>query len=427
MSRAILVILLALTGCTRGALPATLVADDSEAVFDTVVDAPLSRRVFSFANVGDAKTTPLTVTLTGDRDSFAVDWDGCSGKILKPSDACQVEVTLASAVGGEFEGEVHVAGASPAAASVRLHGKVMPASLSLEPLTSDHADVLQGATVMLGYVVHNLGGAPTGPLQIVGKSLPFDAIGGGCDGDALAGGASCTITLKRSVPSTTPSGTASGTLEVLAAPGGDVERTPSLSILPNGMLAVENKDWGTIPTLQIQDQTVLVVNQGTDTTGPITIKIQLSQTSPNFTIHEDHCTGVSLVSGASCTVVVSAELFAAGPVTGALTASASSVKPGSGMLTATGVRAHWELLVNFTGNGSGTLTYGASQPWHSSQGSIGYLFPNGSPSGVLTALADSGSTFGGWGGNTPCTGTGTCAAFVGADNTDLTLTVPFTK
>src|SRR3954471_14718733 len=108
MTRATLLIAITLAGCTRGALPATLVADDGEAVFDTVVDAPLSRRVFSFANLGDAKTTPLAVTLTGDRDGFAVDWDGCSGKILKPSEQCQVEVMLRSFIEGAFEGELHV-------------------------------------------------------------------------------------------------------------------------------------------------------------------------------------------------------------------------------------------------------------------------------------------------------------------------------
>src|SRR6476661_4453100 len=108
MNRAALLIAITLAGCTRGALPATLVADDSEAVFDTVEDAPLSRRVFSFANLGDAQTTPLAVTLTGDRDAFVVDGDGCSGKILKPSEQCQVEVTLKSFSDGAFEGELHV-------------------------------------------------------------------------------------------------------------------------------------------------------------------------------------------------------------------------------------------------------------------------------------------------------------------------------
>jgi hypothetical protein len=424
MSRAILLLLVTLAGCTRGALPATLVADDSEAVFDTVVDAPLSRRVFSFANLGDAKTTALTVTLTGDRDSFAVDWDGCSGKVLKPSEACQVEVTLQSGVGGEFEGEVHVAGASPAAAAVRLHGKVTPASLSFEPLTSDHADVPQGGSVMLGFVAHNFGGAPTGRLQVSAKSLPFN-FGGDCDGVALAGGDSCTITLARTVSSTTPAGSASGTIEVLALPGGDIVRTPSLTILPNGMLSVESKDWGTIPTLQEKDQTVVVTNLGTETTGPLAIAIQAS--SAPFYIKEDHCTGVTLAANATCNVVVYAELFASGKQTAALAASASNVNPGSGLLTATGVRAHWTLAVSFSGNGTGTLTYGGSQPWPSSKGTIVFAFPNGSPSGSLSVVADSGSTFSGWGGNTPCSGTGACASFVGADNSDLLLTVPLTR
>jgi hypothetical protein len=426
-SRVHLLLLVTLAGCTRGALPATLVADDSEAVFDTVVDAPLSRRVFSFANLGDAATSPLTVTLTGDRDSFVVDWDGCSGKILKPSDACQIEVTLASGVGGEFEGEVHVAGASPAAASVRLHGKVTPATLSFEPLTSDHADVPQGSAVTLGFVAHNFGGAPTGPLHITAKSLPFDGVGGNCEGVALAGGDSCTITLARATSLTTPSGSASGTLEAAAEPGGDIVRMPSLTILPNGVLTVAKTDWGAIPTFQMKEQPVVVTNNGTDTTGPLTIGIPMSQNSPYFNIHADHCSGVSLVGGASCTVVVGAELYSAGKVTAALTASASSVKPGSGLLTATGVRAHWSIWVSFTGNGVGSLYYGASVPQRSTNGSIGFSFPNGSPSSSLTVTADPGSTFAGWGGNTPCTGTGPCAPFVGGDNTDLMLTVPLTR
>lgn len=116
-----------LAACTRSAdLPSALVANDSEAVFDTVVDAPLSRRTFTFTNVGPSQTRPLQVELHGDRDLFAVDWEACSGVTLEQDGRCDVVVRLDGNAAGAFDGELRVFADATLSASVLLHGKVAP-------------------------------------------------------------------------------------------------------------------------------------------------------------------------------------------------------------------------------------------------------------------------------------------------------------
>lgn len=109
-----------------------------------------------------------------------------------------------------------------------------------------------------------------------------------------------------------------------------------------------------------------------------------------------------------------------------LVLSAPNLKTGAGMLSASGVRAHWMLWINVAGNGTGTLTYGGS-PIQVTAGGIGYDIKNGQPSQALPATAADGSTFAGWSGTSPCGGTGSCAGFVGADNSDVMVVATFSK
>ncbi|HEX8951203.1 MAG TPA: hypothetical protein VF945_05130, partial [Polyangia bacterium] len=254
--------------------------------------------------------------------------------------------------------------------------------------------------------------------------LPFDILGGDCDGATLAGGASCTVKLARVVPSDAAVGTSAGTLEVAASPGGDLAAAPTLVVHATGVLSVSSNDFGNVPTLTLTSATMTVKNPGPVASGALTIHLASSETYPPFRIASDGCSGKSLAAGSACIVEVRVELGDVMEHTAMLIASALSLNSGSGLVSARGVRAHWALFMSAGGPGSGKLTYGGT-PVTLSSGAGGFLIHNGQPSQAVVAVPDSGSTFTGWSGTAPCSGTGTCAPFIGADNSDVTLQATF--
>jgi hypothetical protein len=426
MKRTALLIAITLAGCTRGALPATLVAGETEAVFDTVAGVTLTRRTFDFTNVGDAATDMLRVELSGDVGHFDVDWDGCSGIALAAHSSCQVVARLVAVSEGVYDGELHVFAKAPVSASVLLHGKVMPAILSLTAATAPTLDVVQGQTFTLGFVVSNEGGVATGPLHITGPGAPFNGRSANCDGVSLAGGKSCMITLTSTVALDAPLGGASSSLDVAAMPGGEVGATPGIFVHAGGVLVVENRDWGAIPTVQSIQKTIKVANPGPQTTDPLTTSISTSEINTSFLIVSDGCGGKSLGPGTSCDVTVAANLVDDKLHSAALHVKAPNVREGIGMLTATGVRAHWTVALSFAGTGNGRISW----PGGGSVGSPGmttFVIGNGTKSPPFTVVPDPPATFSGWSGTTPCSGTGVCAPFVGPDNGDVKLIATLTQ
>ena len=418
-------LLVAVAGCTRAAsLPAMLVASDVDAVFDTVDDAALARRSLTFTNIGTATTPPLSVELHGDVTAFAVDWDSCSGATLKEDGHCDVVVRLDGNAAGVFDGELRVFAMAPLAASVPLHGKVTPARLTLTPPASTTVDATPGQTVSLSYTVHNAGGATSGPLSATSNSSPFWVVGGDCGGVTLAGGADCTLKLIDGVAVDAAVGTSSGTLVMSAAPGGDVDATATLVVHQGPVLSVGNVDFGDVPTLTAPMATVTVTNPGSIESGALAASIVDSEAASRFFVQNDGCAGKSLAQGQSCMVTVGVALTDTRMHMALLDVAGANVS-GYGTLTAHGLRAHWTITLSFAGSGSGGVTNQAAT-YPSGPASDVVMIPNGQASQPFTAMADSGSTFAGWGGTAPCTGTGECAAFTGADNSDLTLTATFT-
>ena len=418
----------ALAGCTRSAdLPASLVANDSEAVFDTVDGAPSSRRVFGFTNVGEETTPPLSVELRGDVDRYQIETDGCSGATLKQDGHCEIGVLLVGAVEGAADGELRVFAAEPLAASVLLHGKVTPTALVLAPVADSSVAVDQGNSATLDFTVGNRGGAASGPLHVTGDALPFDRVAGDCEGTMLAGGASCTITLSRNVGFDAALGAAAGTLRVTATPGGELTATATLFVNAGGVLIADSADWGTLPTLKTMQASLRVTNPGSRPSGPITIAVVSVDSYTPFKLVDSDCAGKSLAAGETCAATVSVTLYEADVYNANLKVSAPNVPSINGALQALGMRAHWALNVKIAGNGSGTIAFG-TLPLMIFPGGTTLSTPNGQAlASPFTATADAGSTFTGWSGSAPCSGTGACGPFTGADNADLTLQANFTK
>lgn len=414
--------LLVVCGCTRPVhLPTTLVADDLQAVFDTVDHAPSSERVLTFTNEGDEDSAPLAVALSGDVHAFHVIADQCSGTRLRPKLSCSIDLHLASDDPGAFAGELHVSSGF-VAAEVLLSGKVTPAQLELAPVKTTELNVVQGESAELRFTVSNRGGATSGVLEINLHTFPFDRVLGDCAGKVLVGGASCNLVLTRTVALDAPLGVSSGALDVAAAPGGDPSTTVSIVVHNGAVLVVDDAPFGTVPTLGGTQRVVGVINPGPITVGPLSITIGPAMYPP-FHLASDSCTGTQLAAGKRCQVTVIADPTATGPNMATLTASAPNVRSGHGSLTANAFRAHYAVLLTFAGNGSGKVRWSGTE----FASTVGFDLRNHEQSTPFIAVPDSGSTFAGWSGTAPCSGTGTCSSFVGADNSDLTLTATFTR
>ncbi|MGZ3425950.1 MAG: hypothetical protein ACXVCV_04830 [Polyangia bacterium] len=395
-SKHLVLALFALCGCTHSTL---LVADDEHAVFDTVEAAPFSERVFSFTNDGSDTTSPLAVQLSGDVHAFHIVDDGCSGVALKSGAHCSVTVHLASDDAGAFSGELRVT-STTANAAILLDGKVTPAQLVVTAQPSGAIEAVQGQMVTGSLTVGNRGGATTGALQIGAQALGFFDVGDDCTGKALAGGDSCKVTLSRAVPSDAALGSFAGALDVSAVPGGAVSTPVSLVVHVGGKLVVEDFDWGVVPTLGMVQRDIQISNPGPVASGPVTAMISASDPTEPFHILSQKCGELKV--GASCFVTVVANLTDAASHTATLAVSANFVGPGSGKIRV------------------GGIDYGNAPP-----GTV-LAFPNKQGTSAITALPASGSTFAGWSGTAPCSGTGVCT-IVGPDNSDLTLTATFTQ
>ena len=267
----------------------------------------------------------------------------------------------------------------------------------------------------------------TGPLRISESATPFNGRSANCDGVALLGGQSCTITLARDVPLDASLGTASGTIEVAATPGGVVEESPSMVVHAGGVLDGLEPGLGRDSDAgqrRAQDQR----HQSGPDQRPIRSPPPSStaRRTRRSEIVSDGCAGKPLAVGATCQVTVMAYVSDSNQHSAALAVSASNVHAGNGMLTVTGKRAHWTMALSFAGSGSGRLDFSGSSLQGPTLETL--FFSNGKTSPPLTPVANPGSTFTGWTGTAPCAGTtGVCAGFVGPDNGDLTLVANFSN
>jgi uncharacterized repeat protein (TIGR02543 family) len=420
MSKLSWMLALVLAGC-GGSQPAALSVDDAEAVFNTVENAPFSERTFTFTNVGDANTAQLAAQLTGDLSAFSVASTTCDRTVLAGGERCNVTVRLASNEPGSFAGEVRVVGGF-AAASALLSGRVVPASLELLAVGPTTAVAVQGKKADVEFTLTNVGGAPSGAVHVASSSLPFD-LGGDCQGATLAGGASCHISLTKSVDKSAPVGPVTGSIDVIAVPGGEQQASAQLDVLPALALSVSDATWSGVPTLVPATQIVTVSSPPeAQLTTPLSVKIDNGSDGVTFDLAADECSGRILAPGGSCNLTVRAVLTAVAPTPRTLTVSATNINPGHGTLNATGVRAHWSLTIMAAGTGSGRIYDGAQLVTPGGK----YLVRNGTTlTSLFTASADANSSFIGWAG--PCNGTGSCTNITATDNQDLVLYASFNK
>lgn len=420
----------ALAGCTREVTqPPTLVADETNAVFDTVTGRPGSTRELTFTNAGGDVTPALTTELLGDIDAFHVVADGCEGLHLVAGKSCSVTVQLQQPDAGSYQGELHVFGGPLGGSSVLLAGKVAPAKLTLSAGSADAGDVLQGAgpSPPLTFTVENVGGATSGALQIA-VTAPF-IVDDACTGKTLAGGEKCTLHARHpGAALDAPVGAVTGTLDVVGDPGGALSSPLTATVRSTGTLTATSIELGTFALRVNYYRDLTITNPNSIESGPLSLALQPDATNPTstypqFFIEGDSCSGRSLAAGASCTVSVLTHATAAAGTYGATVAvTAPRLHGVAARVHGAAASMSYELQLHFAGTGKGSVDLTADHDAQSWSQDVSFPLANGEQASVHARPAP-GSVFTGWSGWCPAT-SGDCT-FTGPNDGTAAITATF--
>lgn len=273
------------------------------------------------------------------------------------------------------------------------------AQLSLSP-PGDIAlgDVIMGQTsAQTALTVSNDGDGDSGPLAIGfdGDTGGFAISDLGCAGRALAAHHTCTFSL-----ALTPSalGAAAATLHVTATPGGTLQKKLSGNAITQGQVDIMDASYD-FQALGVdvapRRQSFTIRNLGQSAIGA---PVPSTSGDPSYTIDATTCDR-ALLQGDTCTVTVAFDPATVGQKAGALTVTSTPGGQDVATLAGTGT-AH----VKITRAGAGGGLVSSTQTGIDCGSTCEADFS--STPVTLTAQADRGSTFTGWG--IDCTATGTC-------------------
>jgi hypothetical protein len=217
------------TATPGGSVVAALSATGVAAPFIQVVPGTLSfaptivggssQAPLMIVNSGGVPVGPFTVQLGGaNPGDFGVVGNGCN-VVLAPNTNCIIQMITTPTTGGQRTATVLIAG-PPGLTSMATLTVIVPlAQLTIFPSGYDFGTVSFGSTgVSTPFTVQNVGGSPSGPVNVISTSTAFDTINNTC-GPSLAVGQECFFNA-RFTPSS--SGLTTGGIHAQAFPGGDV-------------------------------------------------------------------------------------------------------------------------------------------------------------------------------------------------------------
>lgn len=290
---------------------------------DREVGSAEVRASFTVRNTGGASVGPLAVALIGAGD-YRVITDGCTGVTLAGGASCVTDVGFSALAVGASTASLEVRSPDGAAtASLRGTGWTA-ARLEIEPASWLFDPLAVGTTsAAVSFSVRNTGSIGTGTPSIVlagAGASQFAIAANGCVG-ALAGGASCTVSV-RFAP--TSAGTVDATLQASAAPGGAATAALTGNGFVPGALSLSPTayDFGDREVGSAEVRASFTArNTGGTSIGPLSTSLTGAS---DLRVTSDACAGATLSAGATCVVEVGFAAAAAGPRTGTLTASFSA-------------------------------------------------------------------------------------------------------
>ncbi|MFO0676756.1 MAG: choice-of-anchor D domain-containing protein [Polyangiaceae bacterium] len=369
--------------------------------------------VVTITNTTLTMTGPLSVRTTGEATALELLGDTCSGVSLVPgSGACALSFRWTPTPLSRLDAVAIVTDSKGSDARVNLvgFGGTMP-SLLAEP------DQILGGTISAGQsvakqviTISNPGSVATGNLTttLTGTSASsFGVTTNTCDGMPLAPNGTCTIRLAYSPYANTY---ATGTLTVtdgttstraITLSGGSTEYT-------NMQFTPPSVDLGTMAVGTSVQRSFVLRNQTGQSAQVYTAEIA-PQTEA--TILSDGCSGMNLVSGASCTIGVqvtpttygskgftlSSNVFASGVGTGAAGASITAV-----------ARQDFSFTIDLAGAAGGGWVETLGAVGNANAGRTTVVVPRSTYAPTLTLVPHprAGYTFAQWSG--ACTGRSVC-------------------
>ncbi len=281
------------------------------------VGATSTTVAFAVTNTGSTPTAgALTVALSGTGASeFTTTSDTCSGAGLGAGQRCSVAIDFAPSAVGSQSATLTVEDAPDDAATASLAGT--GTALSITPATDAFGKVAVGSAQSTTFTVQNVGSGSSGPLTttLTSSSGAFTATTDGCNSQTLAGGATCTVTVKFAPAN---AGTAdSATLAVSSTQAG----TASASLSGTGVDLTLSYPTLTFQAFvgkpQSETETLTNPSDYAVTLDTTLLGIYVDQTGNAFDTDRGAC-GSSLAAGASCGVTVTFDPSEVGTYTGTL-------------------------------------------------------------------------------------------------------------
>lgn len=212
-----------LTG--TGITPANLTISPAPHAYGTRLSGSTTVQIFSVTNTGQQTSGNISLALSGgDTDQFEVSGVGnnCQGVSLADGSSCTFRANFKPTSAGSKTTSLQATASPGGTASSTLTGTgQIPATLTISPESKNFGHVLNGTTSPVQtFTVTNTGGQTSSTITTsVGTFVPaeFPKSSDNCNGQTLAGGASCTLDVAFAPAST---GDKNGTVDAIAATGG---------------------------------------------------------------------------------------------------------------------------------------------------------------------------------------------------------------
>jgi hypothetical protein len=294
-----------------------------------------SSYTFSVTNVGTMATT-VALSLDDDATSFEIAQDNCSATSLGAGNSCTFEIVYTPMNATNHFARVHATSSSNDAIA-HLTGTGTPGDMPLNviPFSYNYSTLAIGQIVSEEFTVVFEGGVTKVPtMSLTGPNADeFEIVNDNCTGISLgSSGASCTVDVWYR-PATV--GTKSASLQAAWATGSSSATLSAGAFEDSNPFVTSDPPWldfGAVPVGQTASITLPFKNYGAATSPPVSFAF-FGPNNTELSLSNDHCSGVVLAHGASCTVTV---VFA--PMsTGTKHASLQVTIPGGGDAKLTGV------------------------------------------------------------------------------------------